>query len=304
MQDQGFIVQSTIPERLYVKIYHDFLDADVISGKEKLVFVLLKRYLNFANDENGIAGEAYPTLDTISKQAGMSKKTIAGIIKKLEKKGIIKTTQQGLNKPNIYTLRDFSEIWQSKTETELKEATESFDNKMEEITMIQKLRSKGYTVTKEKELDKLSADQSKDNEPSSSNNQLNIINTTTKSDARQGKERYTMEEIKLLYDYEIMVTDHKFQIQEIDAVMEILHTVLNTTKDTIRVGGEYKPAMIVIAKLMKLYYEEIMYAIDKYTGQTERIKNPTAYMLTLLYNAREQMRLDITNQVQHDLYGE
>lgn len=47
-----------------------------------------------------------------------------------------------------------------------------------------------------------------------------------------------------------------------------------------------------------------MYAIDKYTGQTERIKNPTAYMLTLLYNAREQMRLDITNQVQHDLYGE
>lgn len=254
MQDQGFIVQSTIPERLYVKIYHDFLDADVISGKEKLVFILLKRYLNFTNDENGIAGEAYPTMDTISKQANMSRKTIAGIIKKLEKKGIIKITQRGLTKPNIYTLRDFSEIWQSKTETELKEATESFDNKMEEITMIQKLRSKGYTVTKEKELDKLSADQSKDNEPSSSNNQLNIINTTTKSDARQGKERYTMEEIKLLYDYEIMVTDHKFQIQEIDAVMEILHTILNTTKDTIRVGGEYKPTMIVIAKLMKLYY--------------------------------------------------
>ena len=45
-----------------------------------------------------------------------------------------------------------------------------------------------------------------------------------------------------------------------------------------------------------------MYAIDKYQEQTDRIKNPTAYMLTLLYNAKEQSNLDITNQVQHDMY--
>lgn len=61
--------------------------------------------------------------------------------------------------------------------------------------------------------------------------------------------------------------------------------------------------MVVISKLMKLDYSEIMYAIDKFAEQTERIKNPTAYMLTLLYNAKEQMNLDITNQVQHDMYN-
>ncbi len=61
--------------------------------------------------------------------------------------------------------------------------------------------------------------------------------------------------------------------------------------------------MIVIGKLMKLDYSEIMYCIEKYSEQTERIKNPTAYMLTLLYNAKEQMNLDIANQVQHDMYN-
>ena len=85
--------------------------------------------------------------------------------------------------------------------------------------------------------------------------------------------------------------------------MSILHTSLNTTKATIRIGGEDKPAMVVIGKLMKLDYSDIMYAIEKYQEQTDRIKNPTAYMLTLLYNAKEQSNLDITNQVQHDMYN-
>ena len=60
--------------------------------------------------------------------------------------------------------------------------------------------------------------------------------------------------------------------------------------------------MAVISKLMKLTYSGIMYAIEKFKEQTERIKNPTSYMLTLLYNAEEQRNLDIANQVQHDMY--
>ena len=99
-----------------------------------------------------------------------------------------------------------------------------------------------------------------------------------------------------------MVNDNPFSKNDIDSVMDILHTNLNTTKKTIRIGGEDKPAMVVISKLMKLTYSEIMYAIDKFKEQTDRIKNPTAYMLTLLYNSKEQMNLDISNQVQHDMY--
>ena len=44
--NETFIVQSDSPDRLYVKTYHDFLDSTIIGGKEKLIFILLKRYLS------------------------------------------------------------------------------------------------------------------------------------------------------------------------------------------------------------------------------------------------------------------
>ncbi len=59
--------------------------------------------------------------------------------------------------------------------------------------------------------------------------------------------------------------------------------------------------MVVIGKLMKLQKESIVYAIEKYREQTERIRNPTSYMLTILYNAPEQHNLDVQNQVSHDM---
>lgn len=302
MTDNGFIVQSAIPERLYVKIYHDFLDTTIMNGKEKMVFILLKRYLNFKYDESGIAGEVYPTLDTLSKQAGMSKKTVADIIKKLESKGLIEVKQQGLNRPNIYTLKDFSEIWKSKTEEELKEAVESYDDDIEDLVVIQKLRSKGWKITREKEPDLSHADQSND-KADSQQNPYDTVNTTAESEKSQAKERYTLEEIKQLYEYDVMISDYPTENKEIDSVMDILYTTLNCTKSTIRITGEPKSTLAVVGKLMRLNYSEVIYAIKKYKEQTSRIKNPTAYMLTLLYHAKEQMNLDIANQVQHDLHN-
>ena len=62
-----------------------------------------------------------------------------------------------------------------------------------------------------------------------------------------------------------------------------------------------KTSMIVISKLMKLTNESIIYAVKKYAEQTKKIDNPVSYMLTLLYNAPEQLNLDIQNQVAHNM---
>lgn len=295
-----FMVQSAIPERLYVKTYHDFLDSNLLNGKEKLVFILLKRYLNFKGDTDGVAGKVYPTLDTLSKQAGMTKKTVADIIKKLEGKGIVEVKQQGLNKPNIYIIRDFSGIWKSKTNDEVRAAIDMFKDEYEESLMIERLREKGYRVVKEKEPDTLSTDQS--NNVSSAHFAKSDINNITESDPEsQEEERYSLREVQILYDYDVMLADNPSDSKMIDTVVSILYTALNTRKPTIRIGGEDKPSMVVIGRLQKLESEELMYAIGKYEAQTAKIKNPAAYMLTLLYNAKEQMQLDITNQVAHDM---
>lgn len=172
-------------------------------------------------------------------------------------------------------------------------------DEVSEMKLVAELRAKGYIVTKQKGLD---VEPTKAQQQALEFNQLDMVNTTTNLQKSQDIERYTLEQILILYDYDVMISDNPYQKHDIDSVMSILHTNLNTTKPTIRIGGEDKPSMAVISKLMKLTYSGIMYAIEKFKEQTERIKNPTSYMLTLLYNAEEQRNLDIANQVQHDMY--
>lgn len=297
--NETFIVQSAIPDRLYVKTYHDFLDSTIINGKEKLIFILLKRYLNFSDDKSGVAGTVYPTLDTLSKQSGMTKKTVISIIKKLESKGLIVVKQQGLNRPNIYTIRDFSGIWKAGTDEEVKEAIDLYEEEYEDSKIIERLRNKGYKVIKEKGLE--STPTKEQTQAPINNSVLNLYNYITDEEKSQVAERYSMEQIKEYFDYNIMVHDNPYKQKSIDMVMNILYDTLNTSKKSIRVSGEDKPAMVVQSKLMKLDMECIMYAIDKYSENTERVKNPISYMLTILYKAQEQYDLDIQNQVSHDM---
>ena len=168
--DHFTVKQST--ERLFVPVYQDFLDSKVLTGKEKIVFIMLKRYLTFGNDE----GEVYPTIDTLCKQCDMSKPTIIKILKQLEKKRVLKIEQRGLNKPNLYTLYDLKTIWNSNSKQEVIDAI----NENEEERLIDFLRAKGYFVTKEKEV--VSAtDQSTDstsqiNANSVENNNMDEVN--------------------------------------------------------------------------------------------------------------------------------
>lgn len=97
-----------------------------------------------------------------------------------------------------------------------------------------------------------------------------------------------------------MLHDYPFRHQCPDAGMNILYTTMNMNK-TIRIAGADRPCMVVIGKLMKLNKESIMYAIEKFSEQTDRIHNPTSYMLTVLYHAPDQYHLDIKNQVAHDM---
>ena len=113
-----------------------------------------------------------------------------------------------------------------------------------------------------------------------------------------------MQSIKELFEYDVLAQRQEYGTDDLDSVMDIIYDALNTTKDTIRINGEDKPAAVVRGKLLKLDATDIEYAIAKYRSVTERIKNPRAYMLTILYGAKEQRSLDVTNDVSHDLYGQ
>lgn len=291
-KDEAFIVQTPYKERLFTKTYHDFLDSTLFNGKEKMIFILLKRYIDFSQDKDGVSGQVYPTIKTLMDKTGMSKNTVRKIIRSLKQKGVLKIRQQGLNKPNIYTIYDYAEIWQAKDEDELINAVEN----AKPLKAIAELEAMGYTVIppedKEKELTSAPA---KVTDVNSKTQKYPIVNDNSKTKASQ--DAYSMETLHKLYDYDTLrqrLTGHE---DELDAVMDILHNALNSRSESLRIEGENKSAEVVKSRLLKLTGDEIEYCLEQFASRTEPIYNVSGYMLTLLYKSKEQLALKITNWV-------
>lgn len=281
-------------QRKFTKIFNDFLESELLDKHEKLIFIAIKR---FADNDTLVA---FPSLKTLHKMTGISIRWIKKSIDHMEELGILKvenrTSEENGKQSNLYTLYDYAEVWKAGRNEEITEII----HRTEIQHMIDELESFGYSVKKEKGLE---------SEPTKAqtqatkllNNQTDMIDIITDSKESQEFERFTLENIKQLFYYEIMIYDNPLLQQDIDLVMDILHTAMNSKKSTIRIAGEDKPSMSVVRKLMKLSKGSIVYAIEKFKEQTERIKNPTSYMLTILYNAPEQYQLDIQNRVAHDM---
>lgn len=288
MADEKIIVQLASPERKYVKVYHDFLDNSFLTTEEQMIFIVLKSYVDFKEDR----GEAYPSMETICKRAKMSEKRARKNINALIKKGIAKKVQRGLTKTNLYTLSDYATMW---TCDNVEDVAAVADNQgvkpLTPAEHIAELERMGYKVEiKEKEL---ASEPTKAHKQALDNQISKEKNTTDKPKSQA--ERYSMGQIKELFDYAILIADHPEHEADLQVVFDILHEVLNTSKPTVRVSGEDKPQAVVAGKLMKLTHYDIQYAIDKFHEQTGEIKNTRAYLLTILYHAREQSYLDLMN---------
>lgn len=283
-------ISTATDQRKFTMVYNDFIESEILKSDEKMLFIVLKR---FADDK----GQCFPSLSKLATIMGLSKRKVQGLINSLKEKGIIsiekRIREDGGHSSNLYNLYDYAGMWKIKK----CEDNKRLSDEMEDARMIGILTEKGYIVTKEKEIESAPVKEQKQSHKKTKS--CNKDNTK----AEKSQERYTLEQVKVFYDYEVMLNDRPFCKNNIDAVINILYDTLNTTKKTIRVHGESKPATIVIAKLMKLNHEDVFYVIDKFQEQTERIRSPKSYMLTLLYNAKEQMHLDIVNQVRHDMYN-
>ncbi len=261
---------------------------DILNEHEKILYIVLLRY----------GDKAFPSLSTLSHKCGFSKRTAQRTIDTLIEKGLLRKrsriNKKSGNTSNAYTLIDNDKIWFSTKEN----LQENIDTAiLEEAIKI--VEASGRKVfDKEKGL---VSDSSQTADTSTMNYNSSTRNDNIKQLKSQELERYTIDQIHQLFDYDVMLQENPYRKNDIDSAMSVLYTVMNTTKATIRVAGEGKPTMIIISKLMKLDKESIMYALDRFAEQTERIKNPTSYLLTILYFAPEQFHLDIQNQVSHDM---
>lgn len=291
----GKKIKSKTDQRPFVIIYHDFLESDILDTHyQKLIYIYLKK---FADSNN----QCFPSLKTLSELTKIGKTKVRETLKELESKGVLiienRNKDNGGKASNLYTLKDYAEIWQNE---------EIVQEDKQEVTAeehIKALKAMGYNVdsiTKEKGAVHGNTGQSDHTEQPANKKSKRNYNT---KENEESQERYSIELIKKIYAYDILIEKEAIYKKNVDIVISILYDTLNTSKKTIRIAGENRPAQVVISKLLKLDQEEILYAIKQYNMQTEKITNPTRYMLTLLYNAKEQYDLYIQNKVQRDMYN-
>lgn len=277
-------IKSVTDQRPFIMIYHDFLDNELLTLHEKMVFIALMKFA----DSNG---QCFPSLKKLASIARISKRKVQDTLQSLEQKHIIsiesRSRGDGGKSSNLYTLYDFKELWDAGSNEEMTAIADSY----EEMRLVAELQSRGYLVTKEKGLTSAPAKVT-DVSAHQSNNMNQSDNTINLG---KSQERYTADQIRQLFDYNTMITDHPGSIKDIDTVFDILYDALNRTRPFIRIDGQDRPAMAVIGRLMRLEPADLWYAISKYHEQTGRIKNVSAYLLTILYHAREQGYLDLAN---------
>lgn len=247
-------IRALTDQRPFTMLYDDFLESDVLTIYEKMVFICLKRY---ANKEN----QCFPSLNTLTRITGLSKRKIQDCIKSMIEKGVVtkeaQNRESGAKSSNLYTLYDRAEIWQKK---------------------------------------KPESDIAKESESGAFQKSECVTDNTAKP--AESQERYPMDDIKSYFDYDVIAG--RVDRETTDAVFNVLYDALNTTKPALKAAGQDRPVMVVIGKLMKLDYNDIIFVIEQYHKQTDRITNASAYILTQLYSAKEQNHLDLMNLGHHN----
>lgn len=261
----------------YVMLYWDILNK-LDNPYELSVYVYLKKHADHAT------GTCYPSIATLEKETNISEKKIRLILKNLKDKKLItiqnRTLVNGGKTSNIYKLLEFeNEEIQAKPPLQ--------DEKSE-----QRKRVSGMDQ----------ADQSESKQDTQLNNNANLqlhdnpFLNDSQAENQAEKPEYSMDELKKQYAYQALIAEHSAHQESIDICMNIIFTTVNSKKKDIRIQKEEVPRKKVTDRLFKLTKDDILWAIAKYEQQPNEIHYPKAYVLTLLYDAKNQRLLDLQNQ--------
>ena len=89
--------------------------------------------------------------------------------------------------------------------------------------------------------------------------------------------------------YDTLLTDYPYEQDTLEEILELLVDVVCTTKSSVRISGDDKPAEVVRGQFLKL------------KENTTRIRNMRQYLLATLYNAPLTIGNYYRSLVNHDM---
>ena len=229
------------------------------------------------------------TIEDIMEAMGCADQKAGKLLYELESKcGLIERKRQGLGKPNLIYVKNFVTPSESRFLNR-----ENHDSGEVKITDQEPLKSRSNNTennnTERSDTDSFPFTSFREDHGRESK----------RSDVNQ-RDRYR-EIISENISYGILLQDYPLDRDILTEILELMVDTVCTTRNTIRISGDDKPAEGVKSQLLKLDSEHIRLVLDGLKENTTRIRNMRQYLLATLYNAPLTIGNYYRRRVSHDM---
>ena len=264
-----------------------------ISAEAKVLYGLLldRMSLSARNGWLDDEGRVYIifSVEDIMTSMGCANQKAAKLLYELESKcSLIERKRQGLGKPNLIYVKNFV----TPSESHFKKC-ENHDSGSVKITSQESLKSH--------------ANNTENNNTKFSDTESFLFTSfredhtrepkRSEADQRQQYKDLIMENIS----YDTLLCDYPYDKDILSEILELMVDVVCTTKPTVRISGDDKPAEVVRSQFLKLDSEHIRFVMGGLKENTTRIRNMRQYLLATLYNAPLTIGNYYRSLVSHDM---
>ena len=229
------------------------------------------------------------TIEDIMEAMGCADQKAGKLLYELESKcKLIERKRQGLGKPNLIYVKNFVTPSESRFLNR-----ENHDSGEVKITDQEPLKSRSnntdFNDTDFNDTDSFPFTSFREDHG----------RETKRSDVNQ-RDRYR-EILSGNISYEILLQDYPLDRDILTEILELMVDTVCTTRSTVRISGDDKPAEVVKSQFLKLDSEHIRFVMDGLKDNTTRIRNMRQYLLATLYNAPLTIGNYYRSLVSHDM---
>lgn len=221
--------------------------------------------------------------------------------------GLIERVKQGQGRPAIIYLKKFYDL-------EDKDTTSQSSTSKNENQAFEESKNKTFENRKSR----VSETESQDFRKSKCNynninytdinyiypinqDNYNIQNSDTQTE-EEWIDRYTktVDEIKTQIDYDYLINHTERDI--VDEVVNIMAEVMTVYRPKYKIEGDFIEYNAVVNKFRQITAQKLEICLLAYSRQRQRIRNPKAYWISVLYNIPLTSNIVLQNMVNSDMY--
>ena len=266
-----------IPKMLFTEEIFEALSTDA-----KVLYGLLLDRISLSR-ENGWLDDAgrvyvYYTIKSVKKSMRCANTKACGLLRELDEFGLIERKKQGLGKPTIIYVKDFTrfrkaELLGSDKQNSLILHTGTLDNRKSESNKTEK------------------------NKTESSKTNPILSGADKDMDERRSYRNYLNSQL----DMEIMYERYPYDRETLDAIMNLMLDVVCSKRKTIRIAGDDKPVSVVKSQFLKINSMHLEYVMDCMKKNPAKVRNIKQYLLAAIYNAPLTMQSYYQAWVNNDM---